>query len=395
MRLKQIFNQANIYIFLWCIYFLQGTLYTSASFVSQGILAILLLMSLYNVYYLNRNYKVPKYFKALNTLLVMFTVYGILLIISGKRIATMGDNHIANYEYLKAIYISLLPIYSAYLYTIKGQLTQNTISKWIFIWLLIATAQYFRNQSEALEQLVYGREEITNNMGYTFVALMPVLIILNKRPIIQYSVLLYCLVFIFMGMKRGAIVIGVVVFLYFIYRSYKISSKKMKKYIILFIVGTIIAIADVIINMLETSDYFYQRIEQTLEGDSSNRDIIYSKFLNHFLSESNLLELLLGNGANATVVIGGNYAHNDWLEIMINNGLIGVFIYLVYWINFTKLWIKSKINPIAYSAIGMILLITFLQTLISMSYGSLEIYMTISLGYFMAISYDKKVLIER
>ncbi len=384
----KIFNQCNIYITLWCLYYLQGTLYTSGSIISQAILAILLVMSICNAYIVNRHYKLPIFLKGLNVFIAMFTIYGIAIIVSGEKLMTNNYTIVANHDYLKAIYISLLPIYSAYLYTIKGLLTKKSISLWIFFWITVATVQYFRFEREALEQIVSNTTEITNNSGYIFLALMPVLIVYNKKPLVQFSMLLYCLTFIFMGMKRGSIIIGVLIYIYFIYGTYKTSSRKMKKYIMMFSVVSIIAVISVIMNMMSTSDYFNQRIEQTIEGDSSARDEIYGGLFNHFLNETNMLIILFGNGANGTLKVFGDFAHNDWLEILINNGIMGIMIYVFYWICFVKSCLKSRTTN-AFSALLMILLISFMQTLFSMSYGSLEIYMTLSLGYFLAISYKQ------
>lgn len=385
----KIFNQCNIYITLWCLYYLQGTLYASGSIISQAILAILLVMSICNAYIVNRHYKLPIFFKGLNVLIAMFTIYGIAIIVSGEKLMTKNYTIVANYEYLKAIYISLLPIYSAYLYTIKGQLTKKSISIWIFFWILVATAQFYRNEREALEKYISNRTEITNNSGYLFLALLPSLVVFNKKPIIQFPLLLYCISFVVMGMKRGAIIIGLIIFCYFIYRTYKTSSRKNRKYIITFSFLVIFLATSFIMKMMAENDYFNQRVEQTLEGDTSGRDVIYGGLINHFLDETNALNFFLGNGAQATLKFNGAFAHNDWLEILINNGIIGVFTYIIYWICFVNSWLKSKSTINAFSALLMILLISFMQTLFSMSYGSLEIYMTLSLGYFLAISYKQ------
>lgn len=385
----KLFNQCNFYIFLWCLYYLQGTLYASGSIISQAILAILLVMSICNAYIVNRHYKLPIFFKGLNVLIAMFTIYGIAIIVSGEKLMTKNYTIVANHDYLKAIYISLLPIYSAYLYTIKGQLTKKSISIWIFFWILVATAQFYRNEREALEKYISNRTEITNNSGYIFLALLPSLVVFNKKPIIQFPLLLYCISFVVMGMKRGAIIIGLIIFCYFIYSTYKTSSRKNRKYIITFSVLAIIFATSFIMKMMSENDYFNLRVEQTLEGDSSGRDVIYGGLINHFLDETNALNFFFGNGAQATLKIYGAFAHNDWLEILINNGIIGVFTYIIYWICFVNSWLKSKSTINAFSALLMILLISFMQTLFSMSYGSLEIYMTLSLGYFWAISYKQ------
>lgn len=328
----------------------------------------------------------PSYFRGLNLMLLLFTVYGIVSIISGRIIVKADYSKVSNFYYLKDIYISLLPIYSAYLYTIQGRLTQSGLRKWIVIWLLVASAQFYSYERAAIENSLYDIEEITNNVGYIFLAIIPALVVYDKKPLIQFSCLLYCLAFIILAMKRGAILMSVVLFVFFLFRIYKISSRKTKKYVIFFSIISLCGVIFLIMNMIETSEYFVRRIEQTVEGDSSMRDVLYRTLWNHFMSERNFKEVIFGHGANATILVAGNYAHNDWLEILINNGIFGVFVYTYYWLGFIKTMLFSRRDLVMYTGITMILMVSFMKSFISMSYSSLDIYMTISLGFFMARS---------
>ena len=115
--MRQYLNKCNLYILLWVLYSLQGTLYASGSIISQGILAILLLWSIYYCFVVNTKYysrELPSFIKAVNIFLIMATIYGVVLILSGKVLyITEGDIiKTSNFDYLKTIYISLLPIYS-------------------------------------------------------------------------------------------------------------------------------------------------------------------------------------------------------------------------------------------------------------------------------------------
>lgn len=379
MKSLRLLNIANLYILFWCIYFLQGVLYAKGSIISQVILALLLLVSFYNFYCVSRYRDLPSYFKGLNVLLMMFTLYGGWLILVGDKFPLGGSN----ISYLKQIYISLLPIYSSYMYTKKQLLTDKILMYWIPIWLLLATCSFYFNRQQVLIDR-YDDEEITNNIGYTFLALMPAMILFRKRPILAFVGIFYCLFFILMGMKRGAIGIGGLVFCYFVFRMYKGGNLKMRLWIFCISFVVIMLLWNVVESLIFNSDYFAARIEMTLEGNTSGRDALANILLDHFWNETNFGVILFGNGADATLRIASNYAHNDWIEILINQGLIGTGVYLMYFILFIKSWRRLKYNYSAYTGVGLILLIAFLQTLFSMSYGSMEIYLTISLGYFLA-----------
>ena len=68
-------------------------------------------MSLYYAFYANAKYRLPVYFKGLNLLLIMFTIYGVILLISGEHIVFRPSyKGTSNIEYLKSIYKSLLPV---------------------------------------------------------------------------------------------------------------------------------------------------------------------------------------------------------------------------------------------------------------------------------------------
>ena len=131
----------------------------------------------------------------------------------------------------------------------------------------------------------------------------------------------------------------------------------------------------------EKSDYFQYRLESTTEGKSSGRDVIYSQLWNHYKSNENIFQLAFGEGAFHTQNINGYKAHNDWLELLIDCGLLGVIIYFIYWVNFYKAWRRSKGNFLVYMMMGAGLLFTFVRTFFSMSFSNMPFYMCVILAY--------------
>ena len=183
-----------------------------------------------------------------------------------------------------------------------------------------------------------------------------------------------------MGMKRGAIMIGLVCLIWFLYRTYK-SSKSNRSLIIFLTSIAIICGVAYLIDFYNNSEYFQYRIEQTLEGNSSGRDSIYGSLWQYYINQDSLLNILLGNGAMHTIKIAGNFAHNDWLELLICQGLLGIVIYLAYFISLYKNFKNSHNNSILYNILGMCLFIMFASSIFSMSYNSLSLSITLCLGY--------------
>lgn len=364
-----------------------GTLYTPGSIVAQGLNFVFLSLSLYYAVYANIKYRLPVFFKALNVLLIMFAFYGLLYIISGEKLAVGIDKAVSNSGYLKNILNSLLPIYAFYVFARRGLLDEKTIKFWFFVFLILAIRSFYRSYRFKLQQAAAAgssREEFTINTGYTFVSLLPALVVFRKRPIIQYVLIALCGYFIIAGMKRGAMLSGAICLMWFLLVNLK-NVPKRKKWIIIIVTGIVVAVGVYFISyMMNNSDYFLSRYESTLEGDSSRREDLYSTFFNHFIYEENPFRFLFGYGANGTLKISYNYAHNDWLEIATNQGLVGLIIYFVYFVCFYLSWRRSRGHHEAYMAIGMTLIILFMATLYSMSYNTVSRCGAMVLGYYLA-----------
>ena len=381
-------NLCNFYILLWCLYSLQGTLYASGSIISQGILAILLAISLFFVIYANAKFEMPPYMKALNVMLTMFTVYGVSLILSGETLMVkegyMGA--VSNKDYIKSIFISCMPIYTFFVLTKMGILTDEVIRKWIPVFILVVIAAYFENQIANLakaEEVMSTQEEFTNNTGYLFLAIIPLLFFV-KKPFVQYILLLICGVFIIAAMKRGAILIFALSLPLFIHSTLKTLSFRKKTMVLLLIIGSVLALLYYVSYMLDTSEFFNARLESTLEGDASNREDMYPHLLRQIFYYATPLQFLFGRGAWGTLKVSDNFAHNDWLEIGINQGVLGIVVYIVYWIAFYVSAKRMQDNKRIYNVLMLSMLILFVKTLFSMSYDDMPIYATMCIGYCMA-----------
>lgn len=386
--MKNFFNKGVIYLLLWCLYNLQGLLFQSGGVISQSLLLILLVWSILHCFLVNfkKRSKLPNFIKAVNVFLIMATVYGTILILSGQELfITEGEyKRVPNFYYLKEVLVSLLPIYPIYYYVQKGYINERHWGFLVLMFICTAWGEYLRFQMEYSKWAMETRstrEEFTNNTGYTFLSILPLLLLWNRKPVLQYGLFLVCVAGIILCMKRGAIIIGIICFIYFIYSTIKASRGKTRRMIILLsvfaIAGTILLVQD----MTATSEYFVQRLVQTLDGDTSNRDVIYTNLWNVFINESNPLKLLFGRGANATLAVGMNLAHNDWLELAINQGVLGLVVYVYYFISLLKDASQvRKRNVLDYKILLMSTLILFSRSLFSMSYSDVDVVLMLAIG---------------
>lgn len=371
-------NFCHVFTLIWCLYYVfaqSGGLFTRLT------MFFILSVFLYNTYYANIHYRGNQLIKALNLLVLMFSIYGLLSIISGRNINNINFTYaIPSYLYIRRILMSLLPIYTYYVFAKQGKLRREDIWMYLVLFIMVAMVFYFREATFNFEK--FDTEEFTNNAGKYFVFLIPLLFFIEK-PLYKYLLLGILFFFIINSVKRGSILVGgILIVLLFINETKSIKGWKRFLTISLLII-LIVAAGLYISNQLQNNSYFLYRWEKTNEGDSSGRDVLASKALDIIFNETSIWQIVFGHGSYATVELMGQYAHNDWLEIAINNGLIGLVIYFIFYVSFIRYCFKRKRStffPILLSYLALL----FLFSLFSMGYEDLNIFYGMGLGLCLA-----------
>lgn len=376
----------NIYLCLLVLYYLQGSLYEEGSAAGRIILALTMAIGGVCAVKALYKYKLPRFFTVVNLFLAMIVVYGAVYMCTGPILK--GDGVLTTpLSYIKNPLISFLPIYAFYYFTKKGAVTERWICAVSVIALALCIVQYYVQMEQTIamrEQMGIRQEEVTNNSGYLFLTVIPLLVLFYRNRLIQFVLLAIILVYVVMAMKRGAILVGACCLVYFIWNTFRRGSGRDVKLILLLTVALFAGGYYLIDYMLETSEYFQHRVLETLEGSTSGRDIIYTKLYDYIQNECSSVKILFGSGADYSVVIAGNFAHNDWLELLVDCGLLGVTIYAFYFAALYKsvlgLPSKNAAKPMAY----LCLFILFARSLFSMSYGDLFFPLALALGYSLA-----------
>ena len=364
-------NKIALYILIVIIplYFLQGWIFESGSLASQCIAAIWLLI---DVIYL---IKCLKYglidrigrtfisFWLLNTVTWLFAP---LLINNNVNVISWGATY-SVYKNISVVFLTYFPFY----YLKLNCLIEKRQLRWFtFISLICLIVAFFVSSGE--NAFVIGESDITNNGAYYLVVTIPLLGLFFDQ-IIKYIFLGVILILVLSGAKRGAILCAAIEYFFFIYFYIKNIRKSRSLFKLTWASLAVLVIFYMAINLYERNDYLQMRYEQTISGDSSSRDEIYSLAFQKF-NEQDFINQLLGSGMNSTLSIIKDYAHQDWLELLINNGILGIIFYLSVFVSILRYYQQSRRSMI-YAERFMFLSAVFawfIRSMFSMTYYSIE-----------------------
>lgn len=260
--------------------------------------------------------------------------------------------------------------------SVNANISKDILKLFFFIFLLSLLFRFIISK-DSIQDKLYGN--MTLNMGYDFVTLLPYLFLFKKKwiPILVSPIIILV---VLACIKRGAIIITVIFFLYYIYEYFIKTEKKHRIRNVLLSLVILTLLAYLAWNYYWLDEQLQRRMQSLMQGDINGRDRIYSLIYENWLSNG-LIQFIFGNGFCSSYKIAGNYAHNDWLELLAMSGIIGPIIYLRFFIKEYKfasgiLFTNDRLCIIA------IIIIWFCKSLFSMSYCSFST-MTLSLifGY--------------
>ncbi|MFA5528264.1 MAG: hypothetical protein WC996_06565 [Peptostreptococcales bacterium] len=366
------------------IYSAQGGFYPTGSIISQASLFTMLGISgIFFIKSLLQKHNKNLFYYAW-TILLLLNIVGYII--------TGNLSNPYHFGMFKGILISLLTFYPFYYLSQTNIIEQKHLKIFFFIVLPIAIVNFYFNQELKLAQRYSENANIVNNSAYRFVSLIPFVFLLHKRKVISVCCVLLMIFFIIQGAKRGAIITGSIGITLFIYYQLKSVDKKklIRSYLMAFF-GIVIIVFFTYWFYIE-NDYLINRMQLLNEGNVSGRDLIYRDIFNGWYNSSRLAHLLFGYGFAASLKFsGGSFAHNDWLELLSNFGLLGVLIYLSVFISAFKFLKHSIISKEKKMMLFTILTCWLTTSLFSMGYTSTDGYMqAMLLGFIMGNNLNSK-----
>lgn len=249
---------------------------------------------------------------------------------------------------------------------------------------LAAIMSYYFKMAETIARFVTNDSEaITINASTIFLMLFPIAFIL-KNKILTFSITLICIFFVLTSVKRGNILALFIPSILFFWCELKDTRMTYQKKTLIFL--AIIALGLWISNFIEHNAFFQQRIEDTVNAKSSGRDTLYSTYFNMWYLKASVFQWLFGYGYEGTLIYGGlgKFAHNDWLEILVDFGLIGFIAYLNIFLCLVKFTFRIGNRRMKYLLIAIVY-IWLVKSMISMGFMSESLaYLGISYSYAVA-----------
>lgn len=267
----------------------------------------------------------------------------------------------------------------------KGVLTERFMLVAMVVLTACSIPVYFHMMHSKMA--ILGNSSVTVNASTYFLLILPLCILFYRK---KCSLIVYiiCMIFIMMSGKRGNLVGAAIPSIFFLYLKYKDAKKSFLK-LIPYILGVCIGLYYGT-EFLLSSEQMMLKLTIMMEGDSSGRDVILSHLWNVWYNSNDIISYIFGYGYDGTLQNGGMYAHNDWMELLICSGLIGVVAYLAIFFSLFSFFLKRK-SFLQQSVLISICTIWLLKTLVSMGYTDDSLaFLAIPLAYIYTQSYNKQ-----
>jgi hypothetical protein len=319
----------------------QGALYPIGSFISKvGLFGYFI----FSFFFIIDN--ITKTDLKIHTYKYLF-IFGFLNATYFLFLFTTGEHIGIKLQFMRSISYTLLSFFIFYHLSVKSKITSKHLILLFYVLLGFAIMNYIRQ-----EEIIEGTKTLQNNAIYGIVMLFPFLFLMKNKTI---SLIISSMMYLFTiySLKRGAVITGSVLFLIYLHFLLFTSSKKnsfvnkllIRSLILIFI----IFISYYFIGLILDNDQLLWRFQNIEVDRGGQREYIFYETFWGWFNFDKPLNFLFGYGfAGSTLFAFGGTAHNDFLEVVSNFGLIGMITLIGIWyslykyLRFKNLDIKSK-----------------------------------------------------
>ena len=196
-----------------------------------------------------------------------------------------------------------------------------------------------------------------NSIYYILLA-MPFVVLLNNK-IYKNILITVSLISVLISTKSTAFIAMTTIMIIYYYNkniSKSFGGILWRLLLSIFLVIGFLTVYSIIKDKLDINIILDLKDAWTSNG--SGRGDIYYKIIS-ILKSSNIIKLVFGYGVDATVKYTGFSAHNDFLEILFNYGIVGLTLYMCFWNRLIKKLKWLFINKSIYSVPFLISIVIF------------------------------------
>lgn len=353
-----------ILLSLIVIYYAQGAFYATGSIISQfSLFSFLAISGIYLIKLLLIRRDKGLFFNAWTALLII-NILGFVF--------TGNLSNPSHFGMFKGVLISLLTFYPFYYFSQKNVLIYKHLIVFFLVILIISIFKFYYNKEQILLERISGSDDLVNNTAYMFVNLIPFIYLIRNRKIVSLTAMFILIFFVIQSSKRGALLTGGVGLLIFIFYQLKTIDKKHRIKGFIFTVISLFVVSYYSYTLYIENEFLIERMNLLSDGGFSGRDIIYKNIFDKWYYSEKLINILFGYGFASSLELSGtgNFAHNDWLELLSNFGVLGVTIYMLMFYAAYKLIRSQHFNFDNRILFFTVVVMWFLMTVFSMAYLS-------------------------
>jgi len=360
---------------------------------SQIIRGVLIILMLLSGLYLRHKIKLD----SMSKLLLIFSAY--IFLFSWVHISPYKDFVFG----LKVLFITVVYINSKVLFSsnIIGDKFVKSAYYMIALTVFISLIVGYYMDVPSYEGIDFALAGITGQPAgpsANIASIFPIIFIGNLQNISNWKIinLLFCIILSLAMMRRTGIIAISLSSLFVIILSLSKVKDVLKKLILLFLIIVIVIVGWYFIKKYSFDQAIEMRFEEAdirKGGTGSGRTLFWEESISHILSRDSFIEIFFGEGYEFSRIIMyksmGTYtmAHNDFIEIWLDFGWIGLIIILIYLYLLIREMFKSKFKLVLI----MIIVISISFMLFAGGYFDSTFSSTFMLmGYIKGVNFEKK-----
>ena len=278
----------------------------------------------------------------------------------------------SNLNKLPVLLLGISPFFVFYHLSHGKYISEKGLSLFTIITLIIFTYQTY-------DGIIYRISNFSNflnyadNTGYLLVLWM-IIRMLFKKNLLNFILISFAYVLILISLKRGAVIIGSIIYIVnsypYLFGKIKLPSKE-KIIIRLF---TFIVLIFISYQIIVFSEPLFNRFLTISDDGGSSRFDFYNSIINSWFN-SDIINLIFGHGffSVSELLLGANiigtettYAHSD-IQILYDHGIFGLLLYSLLFmsllLNIKN--VKKNLNKYHYHIFLLIILTWFFKASIS------------------------------